>query len=90
MRCPNCRHTSSKVVDSRHADEMNAIRRRRECDNCGTRFTTFERMELSPLVVIKKDGTREVFDRAKVLDGLLKVCEKERFHMKKLKNGRTK
>ncbi len=63
-------------MDSRHADEMNAIRRRRECDNCGTRFTTFERMELSPLVVIKKDGTREVFDRAKVLDGLLKACEK--------------
>ncbi|HIW37832.1 MAG TPA: transcriptional regulator NrdR [Candidatus Jeotgalicoccus stercoravium] len=76
MRCPNCRHTSSKVVDSRHADEMNAIRRRRECDNCRTRFTTFERMELSPLVVIKKDGTREVFDRSKVLDGLLKACEK--------------
>ncbi|QQD85262.1 transcriptional regulator NrdR [Jeotgalicoccus sp. ATCC 8456] len=76
MRCPNCRHTSSKVVDSRHADEMNAIRRRRECDNCGARFTTFERMELSPLIVIKKDGTREVFDRAKVPDGLLKACEK--------------
>lgn len=55
---------------------MNAIRRRRECDNCGMRFTTFERMELSPLVVIKKDGTREVFDRSKVLDGLLKACEK--------------
>mgnify|MGYP001940147451 FL=1 len=63
-------------MDSRHADEMNAIRRRRECDNCGARFTTFERMELSPLIVIKKDGTREVFDRAKVLDGLLKACEK--------------
>ncbi len=76
MRCPKCQHTNSKVVDSRHADEMNAIRRRRECDDCQTRFTTFERIELSPLVVIKKDGTREVFDRSKVLDGLLKACEK--------------
>ena len=63
-------------MDSRHADEMNAIRRRRECDDCATRFTTFERIELSPLVVIKKDGTREVFDRSKVLDDLLKACEK--------------
>ena len=76
MRCPKCQHTNSKVVDSRHADEMNAIRRRRECEDCATRFTTFERIELSPLVVIKKDGTREVFDRSKVLDGLLKACEK--------------
>ncbi|SDJ64053.1 transcriptional repressor NrdR [Jeotgalicoccus aerolatus] len=76
MRCPKCQDTNSKVVDSRHADEMNAIRRRRECENCGTRFTTFERIELSPLVVIKKDGTREVFDRSKVLDGFLKACEK--------------
>ena len=76
MRCPKCQDANSKVVDSRHADEMNAIRRRRECENCGTRFTTFERIELSPLVVIKKDGTREVFDRSKVLDGFLKACEK--------------
>ncbi|CEA00692.1 Transcriptional repressor NrdR [Jeotgalicoccus saudimassiliensis] len=76
MRCPKCQHTNSRVIDSRHADEMNAIRRRRECDDCQTRFTTFERIELSPLVVIKKDGTREVFDRSKVLDGLLKACEK--------------
>src|SRR5690625_170607 len=76
MRCPKCQDTNSKVVDSRHADEMNAIRRRRECENCSARFTTFERVELSPLVVIKKDGTREVFDRSKVLDGLLKACEK--------------
>ena len=74
MRCPKCQHTNSRVIDSRHADEMNAIRRRRECDDCQTRFTTFERIELSPLVVIKKDGTREVFDRSKVLDGLLKAC----------------
>src|SRR5699024_9889249 len=76
MRCPKCQDTNSKVVDSRHADEMNAIRRRRECEDCGTRFTTFERIELTPLVVIKKDGTREVLDRSKVLDCFLTACEK--------------
>ncbi|WP_017549076.1 transcriptional regulator NrdR [Salinicoccus carnicancri] len=76
MKCPTCRHPSSKVIDSRHTDEYSAIRRRRECENCGFRFTTFERMELSPLVVVKKDGTREVFSREKVMDGLLRACEK--------------
>ncbi|WP_411841962.1 transcriptional regulator NrdR [Salinicoccus sp. HZC-1] len=76
MKCPTCQHSSSKVVDSRHTDEFSAIRRRRECENCGFRFTTFERMELSPLVVVKKDGTREVFNREKVMDGLLRACEK--------------
>lgn len=76
MRCPNCQSTNSRVVDSRHTDEMNTIRRRRECESCRTRFTTFERIELSPLVVKKKDGTREAFDRTKVLTGLLTACEK--------------
>src|SRR5699024_11448876 len=70
MRCPNCQHQNTKVIDSRHADDMTVIRRRRECESCGTRFTTFERIELSPLVVIKKDNTREKFDREKVLEGL--------------------
>lgn len=76
MKCPTCQHPSSKVIDSRHTEEYVAIRRRRECENCGFRFTTFERMELSPLVVVKKDGTREAFSRDKIMDGLLRACEK--------------
>lgn len=76
MRCPNCKHENTKVIDSRHADDMTSIRRRRECEACNSRFTTFERIELSPLVVIKKDNTREKFDRDKILDGLMKSCEK--------------
>lgn len=76
MKCPKCNHTQSRVVDSRHADDMNAIRRRRECDNCGTRFTTFEHIEMSPLIVVKKDGTREQFNREKILNGLVRSCEK--------------
>ncbi|MBI5974214.1 transcriptional regulator NrdR [Staphylococcus canis] len=76
MKCPKCNHTQSKVVDSRHADDMNAIRRRRECENCGTRFTTFEHIEMSPLIVVKKDGTREQFNREKILNGLVRSCEK--------------
>lgn len=76
MKCPQCQHSNSKVIDSRHTDEMSAIRRRRECESCGFRFTTFERVEVTPLVVVKKDGTREVFNREKVLAGLLRACEK--------------
>ena len=76
MKCPQCQHSNSKVIDSRHTDEMSTIRRRRECENCGFRFTTFERVEVTPLVVVKKDGTREVFNREKVLAGLLRACEK--------------
>ena len=66
MKCPKCNSTHSRVVDSRHADEANAIRRRRECENCGTRFTTFEHIEVSPLIVVKKDGTREQFLRKNI------------------------
>ncbi len=84
MKCPQCRHSSSKVVDSRHTDEMSAIRRRRECESCGFRFTTFERIEVTPLVVVKKDGTREVFNRDKVLAGLLRACEKRPIPYKEL------
>ncbi|HDK3922837.1 TPA: transcriptional repressor NrdR, partial [Staphylococcus aureus] len=76
MKCPKCNSTQSKVVDSRHADELNAIRRRRECENCGTRFTTFEHIEVSQLIVVKKDGTREQFSREKILNGLVRSCEK--------------
>ena len=76
MKCPQCQHSNSKVIDSRHTDEISTIRRRRECESCGFRFTTFERVEVTPLVVVKKDGTREVFNREKVLAGLLRACEK--------------
>ncbi len=76
MNCPFCRGLDSKVVDSRASEEGNAIRRRRECLVCQKRFTTYERIEEAPLMVIKKDGRREPFDRAKVLNGLVKACEK--------------
>ncbi|WP_323704614.1 transcriptional regulator NrdR [Mammaliicoccus sp. Dog046] len=76
MRCPNCKYENSKVVDSRHADDMVAIRRRRECESCGFRFTTFERVELTPLIVVKKDGARQAFNRDKILNGLVRSCEK--------------
>lgn len=76
MHCPFCGHPDSKVIDSRASDEMNAIRRRRECLICQKRFTTYERIEETPLMVIKKDGRREPFDRQKVINGLLKACEK--------------
>ena len=72
MQCPKCHHNNSKVVDSRQADDGRTIRRRRECENCGFRFTTFERIEETPLLVIKKNGTREEFNREKVLRGLVR------------------
>ena len=76
MRCPFCAHPESKVVDSRPAEEGASIRRRRECLECHKRFTTYETMESLPLVVIKKDGSRQSFDRSKVLAGLIRACEK--------------
>lgn len=76
MRCPYCGQLDSRVIDSRPTDEDAAIRRRRECPNCMRRFTTYERLEEQPLVVIKKDGKREMFSRSKILAGLLRACEK--------------
>lgn len=76
MRCPYCSQLDSRVIDSRPTDEEAAIRRRRECPNCMRRFTTYERPEEQPLVVIKKDGKREMFSRSKILAGLLRACEK--------------
>ncbi|MBQ2865400.1 MAG: transcriptional repressor NrdR [Clostridia bacterium] len=76
MRCPFCGYPESKVVDSRPTDESSSIRRRRECLSCGKRFTTYETVESLPLVVVKKDGGRETFDRNKILNGLVKACEK--------------
>lgn len=76
MKCPFCSHQDSRVVDSRPTEEGNAIRRRRECAECGRRFTTYEKIEELPLMVSKKDGRREAFDRNKILTGLFKACEK--------------
>jgi transcriptional repressor NrdR len=76
MRCPYCGHLESKVVDSRPADEGASIRRRRECLACQKRFTTYEIMESLPLVVVKRDGSRETFDKSKVLGGMIRACEK--------------
>ena len=76
MKCPYCSHLESKVVDSRPADEGSSIRRRRECLECHKRFTTYETMESLPLVVIKRDGSRQTFDRSKLLSSMLKSCEK--------------
>ncbi|HEY8391374.1 MAG TPA: transcriptional regulator NrdR [Capillibacterium sp.] len=76
MRCPFCHHQESKVIDSRSSEEGAVIRRRRECLACERRFTTYERIEEEPLIVIKKDGRREPFSREKILNGLRKACEK--------------
>ena len=76
MKCPYCAFPESKVVDSRPADEGASIRRRRECLSCHKRFTTYETMETLPLMVVKKDGSRQSFDRNKVLGGLIRACEK--------------
>ncbi|NLY67472.1 MAG: transcriptional regulator NrdR [Tissierellia bacterium] len=76
MNCPFCNFHETKVVDSRPTDEGQAIRRRRECLRCLKRFTTYEKMEKTPLIVIKKDGNRQLFDRNKILNGILKACEK--------------
>ena len=84
MRCPFCGHKEDKVVDSRVRGDGSSIRRRRECLKCGRRFTTYEYIEDTPLVVIKKDGRRQVFDRNKILQGLLKACEKRAISMQQL------
>ncbi len=84
MKCPFCFAVDSKVVDSRPTDEGTTIRRRRECTHCGKRFTTYEKVEHIPILVVKKDGRREVFDSDKILSGLLKACEKRPITMKDL------
>ncbi len=78
MRCPYCGHTQDKVIDSRESKEADSIRRRRECERCSKRFTTYERLDEIPYMVVKKDGRREKFDRQKVLDGLLLACQKRK------------
>ena len=76
MRCPFCGYSESKVIYSRPADEGSSIRRRRECLSCSKRFTTYETVESLPMVVVKKDGSRQSFDRRKVLGGMIRACEK--------------
>ncbi|MDO6448358.1 transcriptional regulator NrdR [Oceanobacillus profundus] len=76
MRCSNCQNKNTKVLDSRPIEEGRSIRRRRECEKCGFRFTTFERVEELPLIVVKKDGARQEFSREKLTRGLIRACEK--------------
>ena len=76
MRCPYCSHTEDKVIDSRPAEDNSAVRRRRECLKCGSRFTTYEKVEDTQLIVIKKDGSRQLFDRTKITNCIMKACAK--------------
>lgn len=86
MICPACQYNGSKVVDSRPADLNKSIRRRRECESCGFRFTTFEKIEDTPLIVVKKDGSRDEFIGEKILRGLIRACEKRPIELDELKN----
>lgn len=86
MNCPFCNHHDSKVVDSRPTDEGQSIRRRRECMECGKRFTTYEKLEQVPLIIIKKNGTRESYDRNKILNGILRSCEKRPVSLPTIEN----
>ncbi len=84
MKCSKCGYIESKVIDSRPADDYATIRRRRECLECHHRFTTYERVETLPLVVVKKDGARETFDRNKIIKGIMKACEKRPVSMEQI------
>ncbi|MBR4993818.1 MAG: transcriptional repressor NrdR [Lachnospiraceae bacterium] len=76
MKCPFCNHENTRVIDSRPAEDNNSIRRRRVCDECGKRFTTYEKIETIPLIIIKKDNNREAYDRTKIEAGVLRACHK--------------
>ncbi|MDK2901527.1 MAG: transcriptional repressor NrdR [Thermosediminibacterales bacterium] len=84
MKCPYCGFNESRVIDSRPTEEGTAVRRRRECLDCQQRFTTYEKIEEVPLIVIKKDGSREIFKREKILKGIIKACEKRPISLKTL------
>ncbi len=84
MRCPYCGFIGAKVIDSRPADDGSFIRRRRECESCGERFTTYENVQSIEFMVVKKDGTRQVFDRDKVKRGIIKACEKRNVSMEQI------
>jgi len=85
MKCPACQYNGTRVIDSRPAEENRSIRRRRECEQCAFRFTTFEKIEETPLVVVKKDGSREEFSGEKILRGLIRACEKRPVELDDLK-----
>lgn len=87
MKCPFCGYEESKVIDSRPTDEGERIRRRRECIKCNKRFTTYEIIESVPIIVVKKDKSREVFDREKLLGGMLRACEKRKVSIETLENA---
>lgn len=87
MKCPYCGYQESKVVDSRHSDDGLSIRRRRECLQCQKRFTTYETVESLPIVVIKRDSSRQQFDRNKILNGMLRACEKRPVALAKLEEA---
>ena len=84
MKCPSCSHSETKVIDSRLNGDGTAIRRRRECEKCEYRFTTYEYVEQVPLMVVKKDGRRQAFDRTRVVSGLMKACEKRPVSIEKI------
>ena len=86
MKCPFCSHENTRVIDSRPADDNNSIRRRRVCDECGKRFTTYEKVETIPLIVIKKDDNRETFDRTKIEAGVLRACHKRPISANQIKD----
>ncbi len=89
MRCPYCNAPESKVIDSRPTDESNSIRRRRECLGCGKRFTTYETVESVPMVVVKKDGSRQSFDKMKILNSMLRACDKRSVSLETLERAVT-
>ena len=86
MKCPYCVDEDTRVIDSRPADDNTAIRRRRQCDVCGKRFTTYEKVEAIPLMVIKKDKSREAYDREKIVQGLIRSCHKRPVSMEKIED----
>lgn len=87
MKCPYCLYPESKVIDSRPADDGQRIRRRRECIKCSKRFTTYEAIEGQPVIIIKRDKSRQVFDRTKLLSGMLRACEKRPVSLETLENA---
>ena len=87
MKCPYCGYQESKVVDSRNAEDSTSIRRRRECLSCHKRFTTYETVESLPIIVVKRDGARQTFDRNKVLNGMLRACEKRPVTLDRLEHA---
>lgn len=86
MRCPFCNYQDTKVIDSRAQDDNTVIRRRRVCEECTKRFTTYERVDLIPITIIKKDGSREIFEKNKLFGGLIKACNKRQIPMEKIEN----